>query len=95
MDRPYLTLDQVVDKLAGFRPTTNDRRRSGHRSKVPAQTEIVQNRRIVRRAFDIVRHDAERADVKTRFLDGLCGRQPIDDLMLVEAKEIISSVKPL
>lgn len=50
--------------------------------------QIVERRKIVRAAFDVVRHDPTRASDKASFLEALAGRKPITDELIHEARTI-------
>ena len=84
------SLDQILETLAfdKIEPTITTRRRRslehGRRQEI-----LVKKRRLVRRAFDVVRHSETEKPAMRRLLDVLSGRAPMTDNVLDLATSII------
>jgi len=77
--------DSVVEVGAVYLRAITDRNMMtpGERNR-----EIVERRKVVRAAFDAVRHDPSKKDVKASLLDALAGRTEITDALVASCVAI-------
>lgn len=94
---PYRTVDEIAEILATDKPKRQPartvRRASSPRKLGAAgakNASIVDGRKIMRRAFDLIRHDPSQIILKGKIVEAMGGRAPVTDNLLAEAREIIS-----
>lgn len=96
MARPYLTIDQVSEKLfSGPNPLRLTRlplKRSGRNKSVKAiqQKSIVARRKEIRAAFDVVRYDPNEKLVARTLAGALGGSVEITDTLMQTVHQINS-----
>lgn len=79
----------MIDTLATTRAPRFTHRKGGSPA-AKRRRQTVENRRAIRRAFDIVRHDPTEKAVRDRLLGALAGRVEITDTFMEMARQIIS-----
>lgn len=90
---PYRTVDDIFERLT-VRAAPRTSRPSPpkwRRRRVSRRTAVVDERRLIRKAFDIVRYDQRRRGLKERFLDVLGGRAVAFEDLLQAARAVIQS----
>ena len=94
-DRPYLTIDQVYEKLFGgpirFR-FSRAPLRSGQtrRSRKVEREEIIARRKEIRSAFDIVRYDPNEKRVARQLAGALGGSVEITETLMETVRHLNS-----
>jgi hypothetical protein len=92
---PYRTLDEVVDILAKnpYRPERRSRHKRGCSPKARLAAERIENRKLLRRAFDTVRRDPFQVELKRRLSAALGGGTAINEKLLNNAAAILGVVR--
>ena len=80
------TVDQVASAFGVEALTPRQQALAANRQR---RADLITKRRIVRRAFDLVRHDAAQIDTADHFAGALGGRYQLDQAVVERAERII------